>query len=382
MTRLSRDRGVAANAGDAAANAAANAGNATGNAGNGAGSAGNVARDAGGNAAGDGRGGYLAVGAGGTGGTGASAVPGRRGPLFWVKVGFGVLVLAFGVLFVVRRWSQVSGALAELGWVAALGSVPLGAAGMVAGMLAWRALLADLGFPLRLRDAGRVFFLSQLGKYLPGSVWPMVAQIELGRELHVPRKVSFAATVLAMVLAVAAGLSVAAVLLPLGGTDTLRRYWWVVLVVPFFVALLHPVVIVAVLNRLLRAIRQEPLQVRTTVRGTARAAAWQVLGWVLLGLHAYVLMLGLHVDPGRALPLAVGGFALAYCLGVLFIPVPAGAGVRDAAIVVAFATVLDQPRALAVALVSRVVMVAVDFGLATAWSAARPARKNGAVDGG
>jgi hypothetical protein len=305
----------------------------------------------------------------------ATAVPARRrGPVFWVKVGCGVLVVVFGALFVARHWGEVSGALTEMGWLAALGSIPFGAAGIFAGMLAWRALLADLGSPLRLREAGRVFFLSQLGKYVPGSVWPMLAQLELGRELKVPRKASLTATLLSMVLAVATGLAVAAVLLPLGGADTLRRYWWAILVVPFLVAALHPAVVTGLLNRLLRLIRREPLEASTTIRGTAKAAGWQLLAWVLLGLHAYVLLLGLHVDAARTLPLAVGGFALAYCLGMIFILAPAGAGVRDAALAVALSGVLDRPQALAVVLVSRFVMVAVDFGLATAWSVGRPAR--------
>jgi hypothetical protein len=296
---------------------------------------------------------------------------GRRGPVFWVKVGFGVLVVAFGALFVARHWGSVSGALAEMGWAAVLGSVPLGAAGMVAGMLAWRALLADLGAPLRLRDAGHVFFLGQLGKYVPGSVWPIVAQVELSRELRVRREASVAAALLAVVLSVTCGLAVAAALLPLGGTGALRQYRWVALAVPFLVALLHPALIVGALGRLLRAAGRTPLQVRPRVRGIARAAGWQALGWLLLGAHAYVLLLGLHVDAVRTLPLAVGGFALAYCLGVLVVPAPAGAGIRDAALAVALATAVASPQALAVALVSRFVLAVVDFGLAGVWSAGR-----------
>ena len=55
-------------------------------------------------------------------------------------------------------------------------------------MLAWRALLADLGSPLPVRVAMRVLFLGQLAKYLPGStVWAVVAQTELAHDYDVPR---------------------------------------------------------------------------------------------------------------------------------------------------------------------------------------------------
>jgi hypothetical protein len=33
----------------------------------------------------------------------------------------------------------------------------------------------------------RILFLGQLGKYLPGSVWPVLAQMELGKTYRVPR---------------------------------------------------------------------------------------------------------------------------------------------------------------------------------------------------
>jgi hypothetical protein len=211
-----------------------------------------------------------------------------------------------------------------------------------------------------------VFFASQLGKYVPGSLWPVLAQMELGHQLRVPRKSSLAANALTLLLSVTMGLLLSALLLPLGDAHTLR-YWWVLLAVPVLAVFLHPAVSSGVLDRLLRLARRQPLEVHTSVRGTARAAVPQLVSWLLLGLHAYVLVLGMHVPAGRALPLALGGYILATCLGVLFIVAPAGAGVREAALAFALAALLDRPQALAVVLVSRFVMVAVDFLLAAGW---------------
>ena len=49
-----------------------------------------------------------------------------------------------------------------------------------ANLQAWQVLLAGLGSPLRTTTAGRIFFIGQLGKYIPGSVWPILTQMELG----------------------------------------------------------------------------------------------------------------------------------------------------------------------------------------------------------
>jgi len=103
-------------------------------------------------------------------------------------------------------------------------SVPsLGAAlaavlgGIVATFLCWREVLADLGGRLPLAAGARVFFLGQLGKYLPGSVWPVMAQMELGRDYQVPERASGSAVGVFLLVLVGTGLVVAAATAPLLG---------------------------------------------------------------------------------------------------------------------------------------------------------------------
>lgn len=296
----------------------------------------------------------------------------RRGLWFWVKIAFGCAVLAAGGLYLAGSWAEVSRALAQMGWLPMVGSLLPAAGGGIAAMLAWRALLADLGAPLGVHGSGRVFFGSQLGKYLPGSVWPVLAQIELGKELKVPRVVSLAVSVLAVVLSLTVGILVALVTLPVGALGVLpnligQGFWLVLAAVPVLLLVLHPGVVVGGLNFALRLVRRAPLTVRPSRRGMARAAGWQTLSWILLGSHCYLLVLGYGADPARALPLAIGGFALAYCSGVLFVPAPAGLGIRELALAASLAVVLTSPQAFAVVLVSRFALALVDVTLATAW---------------
>lgn len=308
-------------------------------------------------------------------GAGGADQPRRRVLGQWLRLGFLGLVIAFGAVFVASRWDELSTALAKADWRPVVGSVFLGAAGLVASLMAWRALLIDFGSSLSVRIAGRVFFLGQLGKYLPGSVWSVLAQAEMGRAHRVPRTTTLVVSLLSLVLSVGVGSVFAVVLLSFSSTEAMSRYWWVVLVIPLFVVALHPKVLGWGLELLFRLLGRGELQQRPSYLGMVRAAGWQSLAWVLLGLHAWLLVVAFGGEAWRGLAVGVGGFALAFCIGLIFIPVPAGAGVRDAALTVALSPVLAAPEALAVALTSRLALVFLDFGLAAgAWALMRRAR--------
>jgi uncharacterized membrane protein YbhN (UPF0104 family) len=59
---------------------------------------------------------------------------------------------------------------------------------------------------------------------------------------------------------------------------------------------------------------------------------------------------------------ATGGFAVAWCAGFLLVVAPAGAGVREAALVLVLGGTLARPQAWVVALVSRLLFVVGDLG--------------------
>jgi glycosyltransferase 2 family protein len=294
--------------------------------------------------------------------------PGRAGRAGWVKLGVLALVLAFGGGYVVRRWDELVLEFRQLPVLAVLASAVLAALAQVAAMRAYRTILADLGAPLPVPAVGRLYFVSQLGKYLPGTVWVFVGVMALGRELRLMRKTTLATTMAAFALSIATALLVGGALLPVSAAGSLRRFWFLGLLLPVLLAGLHPRVFSRALDLALRLARKQPMPARLTTAGLLRAAGWQALCWLLFGLHAWVLMLGVGAPAGRSLLVGIGGFALAYGIGPLAVVAPAGAGVREAGLVLTLGTVVGGTAALAVALVSRVVLVAVDVAQAGAWT--------------
>lgn len=99
-----------------------------------------------------------------------------------IRGAFFTLAVAFCAVAVGRQWPQARDALTQLGAYALSASFVAALASLACAMQVWRVLLGDLGSRLPVTAATRVFFVAQLSKHVPGSVWPLVAQMELGRD--------------------------------------------------------------------------------------------------------------------------------------------------------------------------------------------------------
>ena len=305
----------------------------------------------------------------------------------WLRAALLVLAAGLAVYGLASQWTQVQAALAKLdGWDVA-GAAVCAIAGLGCMMLAWRALLADLGSPLPLPAAIRVMFVGQLGKYVPGAVWAVAAQVELARDYAVPRRRSGTASLVSMAVTLVVGLVAAGVTLPMVSAHAVRQYWWVLAVTPLAAACLYPPVIKFGLDRVLRVLGRAPLEGSVSRGGMARALAWTTLGWLCYGAHAWFLISvftmkgGGEVGGGSSYALSLGAYALAWAVGFLIIFFPGGIGPREVALIAVLAPVMPSASALVVALASRVVMTVGDLvwagaGLAigrTRREASRPA---------
>lgn len=288
-----------------------------------------------------------------------------------VRWGFVVVAVALGGYAVARQWTDVRAALASLGFLAVGGALLATLIALFAALQVWRRLLAALGSPLPGRAAAQIMFVGQLGKYLPGSIWPVLAQMELGAAHHVPHRRSASASVLTMLLSLVTGLLTALVTLPFAAGPT--PYRWAFLAAPLLLVVLYPRVLNYLLDRLLRLARRPALEQPLTGRALAGALAWAFISWICYGTQIWALAARLGAPGGTGVLLAVGGFAFAWSVGFLVVFAPAGAGVREVLLIAILGPVIGVGAATAVALVSRVVMTGSDLltAAAAAWFSPR-----------
>ncbi len=279
----------------------------------------------------------------------------------WTRAGLLAIALGFACYGLISQWPQVRAALGQLAVSDVIGAALAVIAALGCMMLAWRALLADLGSPLPVPAAIRVMFLGQLGKYVPGAVWAVAAQVSLAQDYRVPKRRSGTASLVSMAITLVVGLMMAGITLPLASAGALGHYWWVLACIPLILIGLYPPVSKYGLDLALRLIRRSGLDKPLSLGGMARAVGWTALGWVFFGVHAWLLVGAIAGKSLHVLLLSAGGYALAWAVGFLLIPFPGGIGPREVALIAVLSPVMPRGPALVIALASRVVMTAGDL---------------------
>lgn len=314
----------------------------------------------------------------------------RRPSLLDVLRGlFLVAAVGFGWWGLREYHAQILEALGQTSVVRVLACLVVVLVGLALTGVVWRTLLAGFGHTVASRPASSIFFVGQLGKYIPGSVWSLGAQADMARRHCVPARTTVSVGLVFLWVHVISALPVALLLGPRGtrssetpvllpasvdGWITDPPGWVVWGGCAVSLLLLSPVVLGWVGTLL--AGRGQPLSLGWS--SSARLLVLMAFVWVLYGLG-----LALVIPPpvlesagGLATLLApvTAAFAAAYLVGVLVVLAPAGAGVRELTVIALLEPVLGLPSAAAAALLMRLVHTIADFAVAgIAWLAARPA---------
>lgn len=313
---------------------------------------------------------------------GAVPTTGRRARVLtvvkWVAA---VVALAFLVWSIARQWDDIARDFVRLD----AGTIVLGVAAtivaLVANMLSWRAMMSASGFRVRLAAASSIFFVGQLGKYIPGGVWSIAAQAELGRAHGLQRTGSAVAALASMLVSMVTAAVVGIVAVLLASSTGFATFWWLIpLIVVGLVCLTPPVLgrLIAVAFRILR----RPAQDTTlTWTGTVMSLVWSLVMWLAYGVQATFVLRVFGADSPTLFPVAVGAYAVAWLVGFVVVIAPAGIGPREGILVLLLGSVAGGSAPLALAVISRVFMTIGDVMLAGvgALLAARHRRKTAAA---
>jgi hypothetical protein len=269
-------------------------------------------------------------------------------------------VIGFAVYYLVTQWSAVSATIDRIPWQSLVLSFILVVAGLLAGTLSWVSVLNGLGPKVPVVRGSQVMLVGQLGKYVPGSVWSYVLQMELGRQYGILRPRVLVTSLYAAGIGVVSSLVLGAFALPFIAANHPMLLWLFVLL-PIGLVCLHPRVMTWLASLVLRIFRRPPLDHEVAFTTVVKAVGWSLLAYFCYGLHLWLLVNALVNPDLGTLILLTGAVALGFTVSLFAFIFPSGVGVREAVLVGAMALLLTVPQAGALSLVSRAMFTAADL---------------------
>jgi uncharacterized membrane protein YbhN (UPF0104 family) len=275
-----------------------------------------------------------------------TALSGSRARLLGRLLAFALLVLlALRLSQLWRRhpvdFGQVDGAVFAAAVAASVAAVS--AYGFV-----WLFLLRRLDTPARLSWI-TLFFKSQLGKYLPGSVWQYAGRVSLAHNRGVPVQRAFISIVAEVVYSAVAAAAVSSLILG-----------WVAAC-----GVLAALALLLLTVAAWRNLSARP-NVLSALRAGPAAIVLYLIVWGLYGIAFWTTGRAIFGIPVSDLPRYVGVFALAWLAGLVAIFAPGGIGVREAVIAALLKNKLGEADAIVLAATSRIVLTAIDLAAGAA----------------
>ncbi len=301
-----------------------------------------------------------------------------------VGIVIGVAGIAFVTTRILRDRDAIADAMssAEVGWLVVGGAA--GTTAMTLIGLNWLWILRHAGAATPWRRAMAWYFVGQLGKYVPGGIWPIVGQAELAHRDATPRGAAYSSTAMSMVTNLLGAASVAAISGLVTPTDhRLASAAIAVLLASLFVAIAVPAVGRAI-ARLARRVTTRELRLPDP-RWFALVIARHLPVWfAFAGMNVFaVVALGVDVDGPLVVEL-IFVTCVSWMAGFVVVGVPGGIGVRETIFISMTTATLGAGVAVSAAVLSRVVSIAVDLsGAAVSATVARtaPAVAVATVDG-
>lgn len=204
---------------------------------------------------------------------------------------------------------------------------------------AWRSIIDAFGHRLRLRDAFRIIYLSDLGRYIPGKVWQLFGVLYLAHQKGVPPERAGASFVLVQMFAIPASFLVFVLAAQFEPKLLINQVSFLgegasYIITGFMVALcvllvLYPHRFLAFGNKILRRFKRPEVHFHLDKRVALFVFVRYCIAWTCYGVAFWLFVRSVVPECQLSLIAGVGLFNAAYQIGYLTLIAPGGFGPRE-----------------------------------------------------
>lgn len=221
----------------------------------------------------------------------------------------------------------------------------------------WQRLLREIGAKLKLGQSFRIWFSSQLGKYIPGKVWASLGRIYLCQQVGISKKISLTSIIFEYgLITVSAFIFGIPLLILWTDKEIVSRFLPICYLIPVILSMLHPKIFEKIANFILIKFKKNPIALNFSYIRILGFVVFYVFAWMIMGLAFYYFVNSIYTIDFTYYPILAGIFAISWLVGFLCFFVPAGLGIREGALTGLLSIYLPTEIAIVIAIGSRIWM--------------------------
>ena len=265
--------------------------------------------------------------------------------------------------FIWRNTGQILQYDFQFNWYLLLASSFAAITAFLFNFYIWTKLAESFGLKAKLLVAGKAFFLSQLGKYVPGKVGLLLVRLDAYKGFS--KKKVAVATGIEYIASLASACLIVLVALAFSPEQIPAYVRWITTVCAiFFILALYPPFMKKIVNWGLKLIKREQLEEFPSYRILLQFVGAYMLVGLLHGLGLYLLINSLSPVNFDHYLTITGTYYAAGLIGIAAVFAPSGIGVREGVLFLILPAFIPKPTVIVGAIAVRLITTVAELILA------------------
>ncbi len=258
-----------------------------------------------------------------------------------------IAIFYFLGLALYNSYGEISSFEFSINWPLALLSFVFPVAFFLLMGYAWKLCLALFGSMIPSSKGIYYWCKSQLGKYLPGTIWYALGRAHFLSRDNVPKQDAFASMILEMIFLADASLILALLFLNAKIANVISVYAALGLVLLGIISV-HP----SLLNFLISKFKKLNVRLKRNYNYILILLLFYIFISLVACIGFYIFSMSIY--PRLNFYYVVGSFALSYFFGLVVVFSPGGLGVREGFLSLMLSAVMPLPLAIIIAFAARI----------------------------
>jgi len=211
----------------------------------------------------------------------------------------------------------------------------------------WKLCLGLFGPNIRSFRGIYYWCKSQLGKYLPGTIWYVIGRVHFLSKHNVHKQDSIASMIIEIIFLAEGSLLIALFFLNIKISNIISIYLALIFAIIGLVTI-HP----KLLNFVISKFKKLNIRLKKDYNYIIILFVFYFLTFLIASFGFYLFSISIY--SGLNIYYAIGCFGLAYFLGLIVIFAPGGLGVREGVLSLMLSVVMPMPIAIIIAFAARI----------------------------